>query len=216
LRRQQFRENFLRVLSTRLPWPFPLRPAHKRRLARLLSVPARPTLRSTTLRVSQRRMLTVYGMASQLVSLLNDAYWGPRIRALYKSDGWWGVIEYLYAQRQHLAEERGESKRYDFGFLLAESLEGLSRAGGEAVVRVPERSLEALMEAVHFARWRWQLSWCDGQGGHWYVRQPLGRRPRGCLLHSSALRQADFRQKLRAQGRALAATETRKRIRAKR
>jgi hypothetical protein len=182
----------------------------------MLSVPARPTLRSGTLRVSQRRVLTVYGMASQLVSLLNDAYWGPRIRELYRSDGWWGAIEYLYAQRQHLAEERVESKRYAGDFLLAESLEGLSRAGGEEIVRVPARSLEALIEAVHFARWGWRLAWCDGQGGHWYVRQPLGRRPRGCLLHSSALRQADFRKKLRARRRALAAKETRERIRAKR
>jgi hypothetical protein len=178
----------------RLPWLWVLTAAEEARVVRLVARGGLPTLRSGRLRAAQQRLLAIFGMASALIQLFNDAYWGPRIRSVYAEDGWWGIVMYLYAQRDHLAEVRAEGKRYAGDFLLAEAPEGWSRSGGEEVVSVPARSLEALMEAVQFARWSWRLTWCPGRGGHWYVRLPRGRAPKGCPLHARALRQARWRQ----------------------
>lgn len=194
--------------ARRLPWPWVLTAAQERRVVRLMARTGLPTLRSGRLTTSQRQLLSIFGMASALVQLLNEPYWGPRIRGRCKSDGWWGVAEYLYAQRDHLAEVRREGQRYAGDFLLAEASEGLSRSGGEEVVAVPARSLEALMQAVQFARWRWRLTWCPGHSGHWYVRQPRGRAPGGCSLHAKALRQARFRKERRRREREQEARRT--------
>jgi hypothetical protein len=90
--------------ARRLPWPWVLTAAQERRVVRLLAPGGLPTLRSGRLRVSQQRTLSVLGMASEVVALLNDAHWGPRIRWVYERDSWWGVVEYVYAQRDNLAD----------------------------------------------------------------------------------------------------------------
>lgn len=156
----------------RLPWPWALTAAQERRVVRLVARVELPTLRSSRLRVSQQRLLLVFGMASELVALLNDAYWGPRIRWVYGRVGWWGVADYLEGKNTE-AMMRGD------------------RSGAFVLAEPPA---DALSLSVRFARWRWEIARCPGNGGHWYVRWSRGRRPGGCPLHARALRQARWRR----------------------
>lgn len=82
------------------------------------------------------------------------------------------------------------------GYRLVDAFERSGWPGVQAVIMGLESPIgkKALMETILFSRWGFRIDECLYKQ-HWYVRQPRGRRPKYCPLHSRAARQNRYRMR---------------------